>query len=489
MGYSNNILVLPWGRGKTLIAARAIKEFQHLHAEPGKPFVLYVVRKRGKTQTIKRLREEGLSVIDGQNHNDLVSLFFMGAVTSSVIVVSHEWFRLKRIKQLVGTNVKVKKLFTELTRLGLGSGMLIVDEIQAFKNYDSLRSKELQRWTPYFDKILGLTATPTHREFEGLPNPEEFFGLLKIVAPRMLKNTNNYYAFRARYGEYETKTVYTKNRRGRSIPRQFSNIVGLTKNKIWREEYLLWYNTFVICIDKTIDMPVRTRLVSVTPTTVEKKLLTEITNKLQKSFHLQLGEIETTVVNRLVLDHVLRKVSASPRIYRPTEKEVGAKINFVVDLVDNNYRHEDKPIIIYCYYRQQAQIVYDELCKLKDLPVPPTLLMGGEDVELDPDTVGIIVATIAAGDDTLDLWRHDSCFLDVTTSTISMRQALGRVDRLSNVRDKIITVVVSHPVDWLMLQLFYQNLSIVSVYEKLESGEIVIDEQAIIEQFDDYSEE
>lgn len=86
--------------------------------------------------------------------------------------------------------------------------LLVADEVHTLKSRDSQVSKKMNYFRPYFDKVLGLTATPL------LNHIEDIYYVSEFVCPGFFPS---YLDFESNYINYREKTVYLKGGRRRKI--------------------------------------------------------------------------------------------------------------------------------------------------------------------------------------------------------------------------------------------------------------------------------
>lgn len=146
LAHKVSALFLDCGLGKTITTLTAINELMYDSFEISKVLIIAPLRVAQSTW-----KEE----IEKWNHLNLLRYS---------IAVGDEKERLKALKQTSDIYIinreNVDWLVTK-SRIDFNFDMLIIDELSSFKSHTSKRFKSLLKIRPYFERVVGLTGTPS----------------------------------------------------------------------------------------------------------------------------------------------------------------------------------------------------------------------------------------------------------------------------------------------------------------------------------------
>lgn len=146
LAHKVSALFLDCGLGKTITTLTAINELMYDSFEISKVLIIAPLRVAQSTW-----KEE----IEKWDHLSLLRYS---------IVVGDEKERLKALKQnsdiYIINRENVDWLVTK-SGIGFNFDMLIIDELSSFKSHTSKRFKSLLKIRPYFERVVGLTGTPS----------------------------------------------------------------------------------------------------------------------------------------------------------------------------------------------------------------------------------------------------------------------------------------------------------------------------------------
>ena len=146
LAHKVSALFLDCGLGKTIITLTAINELMYDSFEISKVLIIAPLRVAQSTW-----KEE----IEKWDHLNLLRYS---------IAVGDEKERLKALKQnsdiYIINRENVDWLVTK-SRIDINFDMLIIDELSSFKSHTSKRFKSLLKIRPYFERVVGLTGTPS----------------------------------------------------------------------------------------------------------------------------------------------------------------------------------------------------------------------------------------------------------------------------------------------------------------------------------------
>lgn len=146
LAHKVSALFLDCGLGKTITTLTAINELMYDSFEISKVLIIAPLRVAQSTW-----KEE----IEKWNHLNLLRYS---------IVVGDEKERLKALKQTSDIYIinreNVDWLVTK-SGIDFNFDMLIIDELSSFKSHTSKRFKSLLKIRPYFERVVGLTGTPS----------------------------------------------------------------------------------------------------------------------------------------------------------------------------------------------------------------------------------------------------------------------------------------------------------------------------------------
>ena len=146
LAHKVSALFLDCGLGKTITTLTAINELMYDSFEISKVLIIAPLRVAQSTW-----KEE----IEKWNHLNLLRYS---------IVVGDEKERLKALKQnsdiYIINRENVDWLVTK-SGIDFNFDMLIIDELSSFKSHTSKRFKSLLKIRPYFERVVGLTGTPS----------------------------------------------------------------------------------------------------------------------------------------------------------------------------------------------------------------------------------------------------------------------------------------------------------------------------------------
>ena len=146
LAHKVSALFLDCGLGKTITTLTAINELMYDSFEISKVLIIAPLRVAQSTW-----KEE----IEKWNHLNLLRYS---------IVVGDEKERLKALKQnsdiYIINRENVDWLVTK-SGIDFNFNMLIIDELSSFKSHTSKRFKSLLKIRPYFERVVGLTGTPS----------------------------------------------------------------------------------------------------------------------------------------------------------------------------------------------------------------------------------------------------------------------------------------------------------------------------------------
>lgn len=146
LAHKVSALFLDCGLGKTITTLTAINELMYDSFEISKVLIIAPLRVAQSTW-----KEE----IEKWDHLNLLRYS---------IAVGDEKERLKALKQNAGIYIinreNVDWLVTK-SGIDFNFDMLIIDELSSFKSHTSKRFKSLLKIRPYFERVVGLTGTPS----------------------------------------------------------------------------------------------------------------------------------------------------------------------------------------------------------------------------------------------------------------------------------------------------------------------------------------
>lgn len=146
LAHKVSALFLDCGLGKTITTLTAINELMYDSFEISKVLIIAPLRVAQSTW-----KEE----IEKWNHLNLLRYS---------IAVGDEKERLKALKQnsdiYIINRENVDWLVTK-SGIDFNFNMLIIDELSSFKSHTSKRFKSLLKIRPYFERVVGLTGTPS----------------------------------------------------------------------------------------------------------------------------------------------------------------------------------------------------------------------------------------------------------------------------------------------------------------------------------------
>ena len=146
LAHKVSALFLDCGLGKTITTLTAINELMYDSFEISKVLIIAPLRVAQSTW-----KEE----IEKWDHLNLLRYS---------IAVGDEKERLKALKQNAGIYIinreNVNWLVTK-SGIDFNFDMLIIDELSSFKSHTSKRFKSLLKIRPYFERVVGLTGTPS----------------------------------------------------------------------------------------------------------------------------------------------------------------------------------------------------------------------------------------------------------------------------------------------------------------------------------------
>lgn len=146
LAHKVSALFLDCGLGKTITTLTAINELMYDSFEISKVLIIAPLRVAQSTW-----KEE----IEKWDHLNLLRYS---------IAVGDEKERLKALKQnsdiYIINRENVDWLVTK-SRIDINFDMLIIDELSSFKSHTSKRFKSLLKIRPYFERVVGLTGTPS----------------------------------------------------------------------------------------------------------------------------------------------------------------------------------------------------------------------------------------------------------------------------------------------------------------------------------------
>ena len=146
LAHKVSALFLDCGLGKTITTLTAINELMYDSFEIGKVLIIAPLRVAQSTW-----KEE----IEKWDHLNLLRYS---------IAVGDEKERLKALKQnsdiYIINRENVDWLVTK-SGIDFNFNMLIIDELSSFKSHTSKRFKSLLKIRPYFERVVGLTGTPS----------------------------------------------------------------------------------------------------------------------------------------------------------------------------------------------------------------------------------------------------------------------------------------------------------------------------------------
>ena len=146
LAHKVSALFLDCGLGKTITTLTAINELMYDSFEISKVLIIAPLRVAQSTW-----KEE----IEKWNHLNLLRYS---------IAVGDEKERLKALKQnsdiYIINRENVDWLVTK-SGIDFNFGMLVIDELSSFKSHTSKRFKSLLKIRPYFERVVGLTGTPS----------------------------------------------------------------------------------------------------------------------------------------------------------------------------------------------------------------------------------------------------------------------------------------------------------------------------------------
>ena len=146
LAHKVSALFLDCGLGKTITTLTAINELMYDSFEISKVLIIAPLRVAQSTW-----KDE----IEKWDHLNLLRYS---------IVVGDEKERLKALKQnsdiYIINRENVDWLVTK-SGIDFNFGMLVIDELSSFKSHTSKRFKSLLKIRPYFERVVGLTGTPS----------------------------------------------------------------------------------------------------------------------------------------------------------------------------------------------------------------------------------------------------------------------------------------------------------------------------------------
>lgn len=146
LAHKVSALFLDCGLGKTITTLTAINELMYDSFEISKVLIIAPLRVAQSTW-----KEE----IEKWDHLNLLRYS---------VAVGDEKERLKALKQnsdiYIINRENVDWLVTK-SRIDINFDMLIIDELSSFKSHTSKRFKSLLKIRPYFERVVGLTGTPS----------------------------------------------------------------------------------------------------------------------------------------------------------------------------------------------------------------------------------------------------------------------------------------------------------------------------------------
>lgn len=152
LAHKVSALFLDCGLGKTITTRTAINELMYDSFEISKVLIIAPLRVAQSTW-----KEE----IEKWDHLNLLRYS---------IAVGDEKERLKALKQksdiYIINRENVDWLVTK-SGIDFNFNMLIIDELSSFKSHTSKRFKSLLKIRPYFERVVGLTGTPSSNGFMG----------------------------------------------------------------------------------------------------------------------------------------------------------------------------------------------------------------------------------------------------------------------------------------------------------------------------------
>lgn len=280
-------------------------------------------------------------------------------------------------------------------------GLVVVDEAHRFR-YKSKRTRALKKLRS--DLKFCLTATPYGKD------PSDMWAMLNWLYPHIF---HSYWRFYERYVDYFTipGTFYRTVRGGQRLDELSSRLAPfhLARRK----------------------QDVLAELPSFTSSEVPVKLATKQSNiydTLMKDQYLYLEEQKQEIVmeNALVMMLRLHQVSLDPALCVPGWKERPAKVNWMVEWLEDN---KDQPVILAVRYRKFVNRWLDALHW-------PTIVGGMKDKAIQEslcrfNDTGRMVGTIQAISEGLNLQRANNIIIpDGTSSPTDLYQLTQRVHRI-----------------------------------------------------------
>ena len=158
LAHKVSALFLDCGLGKTITTLTAINELMYDSFEISKVLIIAPLRVAQSTW-----KDE----IEKWDHLNLLRYS---------IVVGDEKERLKALKQnsdiYIINRENVDWLVTK-SGIDFNFDMLVIDELSSFKSHTSKRFKSLLKIRPYFERVVGLTGTPSSNGLMDLWAAEE----------------------------------------------------------------------------------------------------------------------------------------------------------------------------------------------------------------------------------------------------------------------------------------------------------------------------
>lgn len=312
---------------------------------------------------------------------------------------------------------------------------VILDEAHRIKNRKALRTKAVKRMQGL--RRVELTATPINRD------PSEYWSLLNFLEPRVF---TSYWKFRNAHIQVETDRFGYEHVTGVKNPAQFAKVLSpfmLRRTKL----------------DVAPEMP--QKIIQIVPIEL---------NPDQRKLYNQIEEVDDQVVSfadlngeltqlqiKIVLTQILRlqQVSNNPKLLNSPASS--AKLEWLIDWLDDN---PDQSVIIFTKFRDTAKQIYTTCgCDC---------LITGEGIIGQPQAAQRIVGTIAKMGEGLDLPHISTAiFLDREWSSIMMKQAIDRIDRLGIKEAKLIYYLEA--IDTVDLDIRKVNDGNVSLAEMIHS--------------------
>lgn len=460
---SSYLLADECGLGKTLTAIEAIKALTAQHNKPA----LVVIPKPLKAQWVKALTRQGVEAAR------IALLDAKGATLASEPEKKPDptWLSFVATLKPVSAYNKppvilahyeaVVKHLPELSKLTYC--LIVADEAHKIKNRKAKRTEALKKLSSL--RRLALTGTPFDR------NPADVWSILNWLDPRFF---TSYWRFFDAHVAYKEVPIKPRRTASGQIVSSVKTPVGVADHERFAR-VLRQYSLRRLKTDVRADLPEKiTQYVDVALNDDQAKLY----KKLSEAEDLEVMLDEATdlsVVMPILLTKILRLIQCTTDPALLEAKASSAKLEWLQEWLEAN---PDQPVIVFTRFRETALKIAEQIKANEDINADPVVIIGSSK---RPEITGnerIIVGTIAAMGEGLDLPHiNTAIFVDCEWSSILMTQAIDRIHRINITATKhIIYLKAPNTVDELLLDAVEGKWSTMQLVQSFIRGENIANE-------------